>query len=113
MRAEETEAVWKALSEPTRREILDLLRDGARTTGSIAEEFRDVTRFAVMKHLAKLEEAGLVVVEARGRERWHYLNAVPLQRIVERWVRPYAAEQASRLLNLKRHAEHRREGEEG
>lgn len=112
MEAEDSGLVWRALSEPARRRILDLLRDGPRTTGSIADEFADVTRFAVMKHLARLEEAGLVVVEARGRERWHHLNAVPLQRIVERWVRPYVGQQASGLLRLKRHAE-RRGGEKG
>jgi uncharacterized protein YndB with AHSA1/START domain len=58
-----------------------------------------------MKHLAILERAELIVVGRRGRERWNYLNAIPLQRIYERWLRPYEAEWASALLQLKRHIE--------
>jgi DNA-binding transcriptional ArsR family regulator/uncharacterized protein YndB with AHSA1/START domain len=98
--------VWKALADPTRRRILDLLKERPRTTGELTAAFEDdLSRFGVMKHLAALEEAGLVLVRPRGRERWNYLNAVPLQQIYERWLRPYEAEWASALLNLKRHAE--------
>lgn len=102
MKADEQEAVWKALADPTRRRILDLLRDGPRTTGVIAQEFPDVTRFAVMKHLAKLEEATLLITEVKGREKFHYLNAVPLRQIVERWIAGYADEAAGSMLRLKR-----------
>jgi len=98
------EAVWKALADPTRRKILDLLRDRPRTTTGIAAAF-PVSRFAVMKHLRILERAGLVLVERRGRERWNHLNAVPIRRIYERWIRGYADRWATSLLGLKRHVE--------
>jgi len=96
--------VWKALSDPSRRRILDLLRRQPRTTGELAGRFR-TTRFAVMKHLGVLERARLVTVRRRGRERWNHLNAVPLQQIYERWISPYEAEWAASLLRLKRSAE--------
>jgi DNA-binding transcriptional ArsR family regulator len=101
--------LWKALSDPTRREILDRLREGPRTTGELAEAFPS-TRFAVMKHLEVLVEAGLVVSRKQGRERWNHLNAMPLQALYERWVRPYEAHWAAGLLRLKDLAE-RPEGE--
>jgi DNA-binding transcriptional ArsR family regulator len=96
--------LWKALSDPTRREILDLLRARPRTTGELAEAFPS-TRFAVMKHLEVLVEAGLVVSRKQGRERWNHLNAQPLQTLYERWVRPYEAHWAVGLLRLKELAE--------
>ena len=101
---EDLEAVWKALADPTRRRILDLLRDGPRTTTAIAAAF-PVTRFAIMKHLRILVESGLVLVEPRGRERWNHLNAVPLRRLYERWISGYADRWAASLLTLKRHLE--------
>jgi len=82
-------AVWRALADPTRRAILDLLRERPRTTGELTEAF-PTSRFAVMKHLAVLQKAGLVVVRRRGRERWNHLNGVPLRTAYERWMRPYA-----------------------
>jgi uncharacterized protein YndB with AHSA1/START domain/DNA-binding transcriptional ArsR family regulator len=97
--------IWKALADPTRRRLLDLLRDGPRTTGALAAAFPALSRFAVMKHLGMLEGAGLVVVRPRGRERWHYLNAVPLQRLYERWVSAYQSQWASSLLGIQRAAE--------
>ncbi len=98
-------AVWKALADPTRRRILDLLRERPRTTGELGDAFA-VTRFAVMKHLGVLEQAGLVVVRRRGRERWNHLSPVPIQQIAARWIRPYEAV-ATSLVGLKRHAEQR------
>lgn len=95
------EAVWRALADPTRRRILDLLRRSPRTTGGLAAGFFGLSRFAVMKHLAVLEEAGLVLVRRKGRERWNYLNAVPLRRAYERWMQPYAEQAAESLLRLK------------
>jgi len=96
--------IWKALADPSRRRILDLLRRKPRTTGELAAEFR-FSRFAVMKHLRVLEESNLIVVRRVGRERWNHLNAVPLQQMYERWIRPYEAEWASNLLRLKTVAE--------
>lgn len=102
--ADDLGLVWKALADPTRRRLLDLLREESRTTGDLCEQF-GVSRFAVMKHLAILEQAGLVIVERRGRERWNYLNAVPIQQIYERWMSGYQAPWASSLLRVKARAE--------
>ena len=107
--ADDTGAIWKALADPTRRAILDLLRERARTTGELSAAFPALTRFAVMKHLGVLEETGLVVVRRRGRERWNHLNGVPLREAYERWMRPYADRWAESLLRLKETAE-RQEG---
>jgi DNA-binding transcriptional ArsR family regulator len=98
------EGVWKALADSTRRRILDLLRAGPRTTGELCARFA-VSRFAVMKHLAILERAGLVLVRREGRQRWNYLNAVPIRQIYERWISDYEGIWAGSLLNLKRHIE--------
>jgi DNA-binding transcriptional ArsR family regulator/uncharacterized protein YndB with AHSA1/START domain len=102
---DDTAAVWKALADPTRRAVLDLLRDRARTTGEVCDAFPALTRFAVMKHLRVLEGAGLVVVRRRGRERWNHLNGVPLRAAYERWMRPYADRWATSLLRLRDAAE--------
>jgi DNA-binding transcriptional ArsR family regulator len=92
--------VFKALSDPTRRGILDRLRDQPRTTGELCGAFPDLTRFAVMKHLDVLEASGLVVVRREGRVRWNHLNAVPIQQIYERWMSRFAAPHAESLLRL-------------
>jgi len=99
------DTVWKALSDATRRELLDLLRDGPHTTGALSEAFPELSRFAVMKHLGVLEEAGLVTARREGRKRWNHLNAVPLRRIYERWVSKYEDAWAGSLIRLKRLAE--------
>jgi DNA-binding transcriptional ArsR family regulator len=109
---EELATTWRALSDPTRRRVLDLLRSGPMTTGQVAGAIPDLSRFAVMKHLSVLEEADLVVVVRRGRERWNHLNAVPIQRIYERWISPFEGLWASSLLRLKRNAE-RKGGRDG
>ena len=96
-----SDAVWKALADSTRRTILDELRRKPRTTGQLCTLF-DMTRFGVMKHLRALEEAGLVLVERRGRERWNHLNPTPIREIYRRWIRPFEEQQADQLLRLKR-----------
>jgi DNA-binding transcriptional ArsR family regulator len=99
------EGVWKALSNPVRRVILDLLREGPRTTGELAQGFEGLSRFAVMQHLEVLVEAGVVLVRREGRQRFNHLNAVPIQEIHERWVSRFAERDASAMLALRRHVE--------
>ena len=101
MAEEEHAFVWTALSAPTRRRILDALRAGPMTTGQVVGSL-PFSRIATMKHLSVLAEAALIVSRKRGRERWHYLNNVPLQQILERWGAPHELEWAARLVNLRR-----------
>jgi len=97
---DDTTRLWRALADPTRRRILDLLRERPRVTGEIASQF-PISRIAVMRHLEVLSEAGLVASRKRGRQRWHYLNTVPLQKLHRRWAEPAAAGFASALLRLQ------------
>src|SRR5262245_21909276 len=97
---EDTALLWRALADPTRRQILDLLRERPRVTGEIAAQF-PISRIAVMRHLEVLSQAGLAVSRKRGRQRWHYLNTVPLQKLHRRWADPAAAGFASALLRLQ------------
>jgi len=93
--------VFKALADPTRRFLLDLLftRDG-RTLTELESEL-EMTRFGVMKHLRVLEEAGLVVTRRSGREKLHFLNAVPIRLIHDRWIDKYRERRVSALAELK------------
>ena len=99
--ADELDKVWKALSDATRRSILDLLRTGPKTTTEIVAEFPDMTRFAVMKHMDVLRDADLVITRSEGRRRVNSLNAVPIRRIYERWMGPFSELWSSTLLRLK------------
>lgn len=103
--ADELDPVWKALSDPTRRAILDFLRGHTRTTTEIVEAFPRLSRFAVMKHLEVLREAGLVQTREQGRQRMNSLNAVPIRRIYERWVSRFQELWSSELLRIKDLAE--------
>src|SRR5262245_20656180 len=94
--------VWRALANPVRRQLLDELGRGPRTTGDLAAALPELSRFAVMQHLEVLVDADLVLARRRGRERFNYLNAVPLQRWYERWVVPLAQRTASELLAVER-----------
>lgn len=97
--------VFRALADVSRRTILDALRkEDGQTLGQLAEPL-PMTRYGVMKHLTVLEEAGLVTVERVGREKHHYLNAVPLQTVYERWVSRFSAHWAGSLTSLKRFVE--------
>lgn len=98
---DDLDPVWKALADPTRRQILDLLRDKPQTTGELAKQFPELSRFGVMKHLDVLREAGLVNTRTEGRKRVNSLNAVPIRKIYERWVRGFEGMWASQLLHLK------------
>lgn len=100
-RAEDLEPVWRALANPVRRRILDILRERPRSTGELAGEFADLSRFAVMQHLGVLEEAGLVIRRKDGRKTINYLNPVPIQQIHDRWVSRYQRPWAESLVDLK------------
>ena len=99
------EPVFKALADPTRRELLDELFERDGQSLSALEKGLPMTRFGVMKHLKVLEEANLVVTRRRGREKLHYLNPVPIQQVYERWVSKYAQPVAAGLTGLKRELE--------
>ena len=95
------DSVFKALADPTRRFLLDLLfkRDG-RTLTELESELA-MTRFGVMKHLRVLERAGVVVTRRAGREKLHFLNPVPIRMIHDRWIDKYTERRVSALLELK------------
>ena len=94
--------MYKALADYRRREILDLIKDGPKTTGEICRHFRRLDRCTVMQHLGVLEKADLIIVKREGRFRWNYLNVVPIKEIYDRWINPYASRSAEFLLQLKR-----------
>jgi uncharacterized protein YndB with AHSA1/START domain/DNA-binding transcriptional ArsR family regulator len=95
------DAVFKALADPTRRDLLDeLFREDGQTLHALEGHF-DMTRYGVMKHLKQLEEAGLVVTRRRGREKLHFLNPVPIRLVHDRWVSKYAEPWAAALSDLK------------
>jgi DNA-binding transcriptional ArsR family regulator len=97
--------VFKALADPTRRELLDRLFEQDGQTLSALEERLPMSRFGVMKHLKVLEGAGLVTTRKRGREKLHFLNPVPIRLIHDRWVSKYAEPWASALSELKKDLE--------
>src|SRR6476620_12216868 len=101
------DAVFRALADPTRRRLLDQLYKEDGQSLSELEHRLPMTRFGVMKHLRVLEEAGLVVTKKRGREKLHFLNAVPIRLVHDRWVSKYAEPWAAALSGLK----HQLEGE--
>jgi len=100
------DAVFKALADPSRRQLLDRLhaRNG-QTLGELCERLA-MTRQAVSKHLAVLEAANLVVAVKRGREKLHYLNPVPIHEIAERWIDKYERGRLQALSELKKKLEH-------
>src|SRR3954465_14251335 len=95
------DSVFKALADPSRRFLLDLLfeRDG-RTLSELESELA-MTRFGVAKHLKVLEEAGLVLTRRSGREKLHFLNAVPIRLIHDRWIDKYTEHHITTLVDLK------------
>jgi DNA-binding transcriptional ArsR family regulator len=102
---DELDGVWKALSDKTRRSILDLLRQGPRTTTQIVEAFPHLSRFGVMKHIDVLREAALIHTREERRQRINSLNVVPIRQIYERWVGRFEELWANHLLRLKEDAE--------
>lgn len=103
--ANDNDQIWKALADPTRREVLDMLRNGPRQTTEIVEAFPNLSRFGVMKHLDALRTAGLVTTRTEGRRRINSLNAAPLRDVIERWIGKYEGYWANSLLRVKESAE--------
>jgi len=103
--ADDDDAVFRALADPTRRYLLDRLfaRDG-RTLRELEADLA-MTRFGVMKHLRILEDAGLVVTRRAGREKLHFLNVVPIRLVHDRWIDKFTERRVSALTALKRQLE--------
>ena len=97
--------VFRALADPTRRFLLDLLfeREGRNLTELVKEV--DMTRIGVMKHLRILEDAGLIVAQRSGRSKLHFLNPVPIRVIHDRWIDKYTEHRTSALVDLKNRLE--------
>ena len=93
--------VFRALSNSTRRRILDLLKDHPRTTGEVCANFPELDRCTTMQHLDVLERAGLVIAQRKGRVRWNHLDALPIKLIHDRWIGDYARSAVDLLANLK------------
>ncbi len=102
---DDLDPVWKALSDGTRRSILDLLRQGPRTTTQLVEAFPHLSRFGVMKHIEVLREADLIHTREESRQRINSLNVIPIRQIYERWVGRFEELWASHLLRIKEDAE--------
>lgn len=99
------DAVFKALADPSRRKLLDTLYKHDGQTLSALERRLPMTRFGVMKHLRVLEAAHLIITRRNGREKLHFLNAVPIRLIHDRWVSKYSAPVAAALTGLKQQLE--------
>ena len=101
----DTDLLFKSLADPSRRKLLDQLHahDG-QTLNELCEHL-DMTRQGVTQHLNVLEEANLVAVVWRGREKLHFLNPVPLQEIYDRWIRKFERPRLKALRDLKRRLE--------
>ncbi len=95
--------MFKALADPTRRRLLDLLfeREGRTLTELESEAGVAMTRFGIMKHLRVLEDAGLVLTQKSGREKLHFLNPVPIRLVHDRWIDKYTERQVVALADLK------------
>jgi DNA-binding transcriptional ArsR family regulator len=101
MVTDEDDKVFKALADPSRRQLLDRLhRKNGQTLGELCEG-HDMSRQAVTKHLNLLEEVNLVVTTKRGREKLHYLNPVPINEIYTRWIGKFEQDRVQALNNLK------------
>lgn len=95
------DAVFKALADRGRRALLDaLFASDGQTVGALCAVLPEMTRFGVMKHLAVLEAANLVVTQRHGRSKLHYLNPVPIAQIADRWIAKYAQPFTRALLDL-------------
>ncbi len=103
--SEDLHAIWKALADRNRRQILALLRGGPVITTKIVEELPHLSRFGVMKHISVLRDAGLILVREEGPRRLNYLNVVPIRRIYEELVDGYQDLWVHNLTGLKKELE--------
>ncbi len=101
----DADLVFKALGDPTRRFLLDLLHSCDGQTLTELESGLEMTRFGVMKHLRLLEEAGLVVSKKSGREKLHYINPVPIRLIHDRWINKFTEQTVKSLIEMKNELE--------
>lgn len=106
-RHQQNDAVWKALADATRREMLDALAERPHTTGELVARFEHLCRTNVMKHLNILVRANLVILRREGRVRWNYLNPAPIQHVCDRWVSKHVRNMAAAMSRLKEHVEER------
>jgi DNA-binding transcriptional ArsR family regulator len=106
----DTDSVFKALADPGRRKLLDLLNAHDGRTLSGLSEHMDMSRQAVTQHLGVLEAAGLVATVWRGREKLHFINPVPLQEIYERWISRFERTRLKAMRDLKRRLEGTHDG---
>ncbi|AOF90971.1 metalloregulator ArsR/SmtB family transcription factor [Sinorhizobium sp. RAC02] len=95
------DAIFKALANGKRRQMLDAIKHAPLTTGALCEKFPEMDRCTVMLHLKVLEDAELVIPRREGRERWNHLNALPIQAIHDRWISQYAGHAMNVLSALK------------
>jgi DNA-binding transcriptional ArsR family regulator len=95
------DAIFKALANGKRRQMLDAIKHAPLTTGALCEQFPEMDRCTVMLHLKVLEEADLIIPRREGRERWNHLNALPIQAIHDRWISQYAGHAMNVLSALK------------
>lgn len=107
-----TDTVFAALANPLRRRVLDLLvAHPGMTVKAVASHF-PISRIAVMKHLASLETANLILSERSGRQRHLYFNPIPIQQIYDRWTDKYSSFWASHITDIQTRVEHAQEAEE-
>lgn len=97
----DSDLVFKALAAPSRRAILDALKDEPKTTGDLCALLPGLDRCTVMQHLKVLENADLVIAKRKGRERWNYLNSLPIKHIHDRWIGPYAQHAAATIDRIR------------
>jgi DNA-binding transcriptional ArsR family regulator len=101
----EHDLTLKALGNARRRRMLDLLRDRPRTTGELCDHFKKLDRCTVMQHLRVLENADLIIVKRKGRQRWNYINPLPIKELYDRWICGYAMGTVDLLARMKQEIE--------
>jgi DNA-binding transcriptional ArsR family regulator len=109
----DTDQTLRALADPTRRQILDLLlQRGSMQAGDVADQFGDISRPAVSRHLRRLRQADLVNVRRHGRQRWYSLDPAPLELLYRDWLSHFETLWGGRLRRLKEAAEIQAPGKE-